>query len=96
MKKELLYPIFLECCQYTSDIFWENIFEDLAYGKTPYGTYVSKNFLICNNKKKNFSYKITFNDPKTLPNTPFWQRVKDDILPAAKAKAIQAKNAAKK
>jgi len=65
-KKELLYPIFLECCQFTSDIFWENIFEELAYGKTPYGTYISKNFLICNNRKKNFSYKITFQDAKTV------------------------------
>jgi len=57
-KKEIIYPIFLECCQYTNDIFWENIFEDLAYGKTPYGTYISKDFLCCNYKDKEFSYKI--------------------------------------
>ena len=57
-KKEIIYPIFLECCQYTDDIFWENIFEDLAYGKTPYGTYISKDFLCCNYKDKEFSYKI--------------------------------------
>lgn len=58
IKKEIVYPIFLECCQYTNDIFWENIFEDLAYGKTPYGTYISKDFLCCNYKDKEFSYKI--------------------------------------
>jgi hypothetical protein len=57
-KKEIIYPIFLECCQYTNDIFWENIFEELAYGKTPYGTYISKDFLCCNYKDKEFSYKI--------------------------------------
>ena len=57
-KKEIIYPVFLECCQYTNDIFWENIFEDLAYGKTPYGTYISKDFLCCNYKDKEFSYKI--------------------------------------
>lgn len=57
-RKEILYPIFLECCQYTENTFWENIFENLAYGKTPYGTFISKDFLCCNYKKKEFSYKI--------------------------------------
>lgn len=56
--KEIVYPVFLECYQYTPDTFWENIFEDLAYGKTPYGTYISKDFLCCNYKDKEFSYKI--------------------------------------
>ena len=55
---ELIYPIFLECSKYTTDIFWKYIFEDLAYGKCPYGTYITKNFLCCNYKGKEFSYKI--------------------------------------
>ena len=58
IKREIIYPIFLECCQFTDDKFWENVFEDLAYGKTPYGTYISKDFLCCSYKKKEFSYKI--------------------------------------
>jgi hypothetical protein len=58
VKKEILFPVFLECCQYADDTFWENIFEDLAYGKAPYGTYISKEFLCCGYKKKEFSYKI--------------------------------------
>lgn len=66
IKKEILYPIFLECCQYTTETFWENIFEDIAYGKTPYGTYISKDFLCCNYKDKEFSYKIEHKDPKQL------------------------------
>ena len=66
IKKEIVYPIFLECCQYTDDIFWENIFEDLAYGKPPYGTYISKDFLCCSYKKKEFSYKIEKKDSKTI------------------------------
>lgn len=64
--KELIYPIFLECCQYTPDNFWENIFEDLAYGKPPYGTFISKNFLCCSYKKQEFSYKIEKKDTKVL------------------------------
>lgn len=66
IKKEILYPIFLECLQYTTDTFWENVFEDLAYGKTPYGTYINKSFLCCNYKNKEFSYKIERKDPKVL------------------------------
>lgn len=58
IKKEIIYPVFLECSQYAEDTFWENIFEDLAYGKAPYGTYISKDFLCCSYKKKEFNYKI--------------------------------------
>jgi hypothetical protein len=66
VKKEILYPVFLECCQYAEDIFWENIFEDLAYGKAPYGTYISKDFLCCGYKKKEFSYKIEKKSPESI------------------------------
>lgn len=66
IKKEILYPIFLECLQYCTDNFWENVFEDLAYGKSPYGTYINKGFLCCNYKNKEFSYKIEKKDPEIL------------------------------
>jgi hypothetical protein len=56
--KEILYPIFLECCTYTTNTFWENIFKDLARGKAPYGAYISKGFLCYKHKKSGFSYKI--------------------------------------
>lgn len=56
---ELIYPIFLEVCKYADeDIFWKYVFEDLAYGRSPYGTYITKNFMCCNYKGKEFSYKI--------------------------------------
>ena len=57
--KKIVYPIFLECCQYTDSIFWENIFENLAYGKAPHGSYISENFL-CS------GYKIGKKDSKTV------------------------------
>lgn len=66
IKKEICYPVFLECCHYTQDIFWEKIFEDLAYGQPPYGTYINKDFLCCSYKKKEFTYKIERKDPKIL------------------------------
>jgi hypothetical protein len=68
IKKEIIYPVFLECCQFAEDTFWENIFEELAYGKCPYGTYINKSFLCCNYKGKEFSYKLERKDPLILYN----------------------------
>ena len=65
-KKEIIYPMFLECCKFTLDSFWENVFEDLAYGVTPYGAYISKDFLCCSYKNKEFSYKIEKKPPIDL------------------------------
>ena len=66
VKKEILYPIFLECCELIEDTFWKNVFEDLSYGKCPYGTYIAKDFFCCNYKNKEFSYKIERKDPQQL------------------------------
>jgi len=69
VKKEIIYPIFLECCKFAVNIYWENIFEYLAYGICPYGTYISKDFLCCSYKKKEFSYKIDNNkNPEIIYN----------------------------
>lgn len=68
LKKDIIYPVFLECCKHADDSFWENIFEDLAHGKTPYGTYINKNFLCCSYKNKEFSYKIERKDSGELYN----------------------------
>ncbi len=66
LKKEIIYPIFLECCQFTQDNFWLNVFEELSYGTTPYGTYISKDYLCCNYKEKEFCYKIEKKDPENV------------------------------
>ena len=66
VKKEIVYPIFLECCELIEDTFWKNVFEDLSYSKCPYGTYITKDFLCCNYKNKEFSYKIENKNPKEL------------------------------
>lgn len=68
IKKDILYPIFVQCCPFACDNFWELVFEDLAYGKCPYGTYISKDFLCCSYKNKEFSYKIEKKDPEILYN----------------------------
>ena len=68
IKREIVYPVFLECLEYTDDIFWKSIFEDLAYGKAPHGTYINKGFLCCSYKGKEFSYKLERKDPEILWN----------------------------
>jgi hypothetical protein len=68
ISKDIVYPIFVECCNFACDTFWENIFEDLSHGKSPYGTYISKDFLCCSYKNKEFSYKIERKDPNIVYN----------------------------
>lgn len=72
MKPELIYPFFIECCKYASDRYWKSIFEDLAYGITPYGTYINKDFLTCNYKDKEFVYKIQKKNPKDIYNELYY------------------------
>lgn len=62
VKRELLYPFLLECIQYCPDSFWESLFEDLAYGSPPMGAYISKNFLCCSYKNREFAYKLERKD----------------------------------
>lgn len=66
VKKEIVYPIFLECVQYAPDIFWETIFEDLSYGTSPFGTLLTETTLSCSIKDKQFNYRIEKKDPKIL------------------------------
>lgn len=70
-KKEIIYPIFIECTEYTSDTCWRKIFENLAYGKTPQGCYISKNHICSSQKDKEFRYKIC----KTLSS----KKIFDDL-----------------
>ena len=57
-KNDVIYPIFIECMQYSNDIFWKNTFEELSYGKCPYGIYISNDNICCNYKDKKFCYNI--------------------------------------
>ena len=92
-KNELIYPIFLECLEYTDDNFWKFIFEDLAYGKAPHGTYISKNFLCCNFKGKEFSYKIVENgSSETIFNDIYEILTKKFRLLSSKDKILRKKN----
>jgi hypothetical protein len=92
IKKDIIYPIFIQCCPFTCDNFWELIFEDLAYGKCPYGTYISKNFLCCSYKNKEFSYKIEKKDPEIL-YTEIYTLLTDKLGLLSHSDKIQKKKA---
>lgn len=66
VKKDIEYPVFLECCTYVKDDYWRSIFEDLAYGIAPRGTFISKGNLCCRLKKSIFNYVIIESNPKEL------------------------------
>jgi len=69
MKKEILYPIFLQCAsKVDDDTFWRYVYEDLSYGKCPYGLSLQKNYLSCYVRGKEFSYKI---DADKTPDTVY-------------------------
>ena len=66
MYLKLVYPFFLDCCQYTDNVFWGDIFFNLAFGIPPLGTYISQDFLCCSLDQKEFIYGIEKKDSETL------------------------------
>ena len=70
-KTQLKYPEFLKCCNHTDDMFWKFIFEDLAYGNTPYNVYIYKGNLCCNIKGREFVYRIDFSNSQSLFETVY-------------------------
>ena len=86
--KEIIYPHFLHCCQETEDHYWKYIFEDLSYGRAPYGVYFTKGFMCCGFKGKEFSYRVDphipvpqlFKEVKTILNVKLGIQSSSDIL----------------
>jgi hypothetical protein len=72
LKKEIIYPYFLECIELTNDNEWKIIFENLSYGIPPPCTFINKDYLYCKLKNKEFSYKI---DRK--PNKILFEEIKE-------------------
>jgi hypothetical protein len=91
-KRELIYPVFLECCEHIKDNFWKYIFEDLAYGKTPMGTYFNKNFLCCNYKGKEFSYNIDKKKDTKITYNEIYDLLKNKINLFSKEDQFKKKN----
>ena len=69
-RRELIYPIILQCCSYANDTYWENILEDIAYGRAPYHTYITNDNLTSSTKNGEFSINLAVENasPEELCN----------------------------
>jgi len=58
MKKNILrFPLLLEVSLRQKNKFWTDVFENLAYGRAPYGCYVTaSSFVVSKNKGHEFTY----------------------------------------
>jgi len=90
MKKNIFYPIFIKCLSYIYDPFWRFVYEDLAYGRCPYGIYLQKNYLCCCIKNKEFTYKIEEEKPIEIIYNETYYLLKHRVgLLSEKEKLIQ-------
>ena len=53
-KKEIIFPIFLECKEQIDNPFWKSLFEDFAYGKYPKQLYITNYQQIQSSSRVNF------------------------------------------
>lgn len=67
-RKEIIYPIFLKISQSLSDTYWIYLFEDMAYGICPFGTYIDTDSIICNFKGKQFRYSFIDKSEEDIKN----------------------------
>lgn len=82
------YPIFLKCCQHLSDPFWIYLFEDLAYGKCPYGMVIKDECLYSFLKHREFSYALDQVDKTTSDVAQDLCRLLRSTLPLTHKHAI--------
>lgn len=63
----ILYPIFLKCCKYLTDSYWVYLFEDMAYGKCPFGILIQDQCIYSILKNREFRYPFDQNkDPEEM------------------------------
>ncbi len=58
LKREIIHPIFLRVSNLATDTFWNYLFEDLAYGICPFGTYINDDTIFCRFKGKQFNFNF--------------------------------------
>tara|TARA_X000000950_G_scaffold23142_1_gene24844 strand:+ start:4956 stop:5597 length:642 start_codon:yes stop_codon:yes gene_type:complete len=88
MRKKILYPIFLKIAITMNDTFWRFLYEDLSYGKCPYGIYIQNDILTCFLKDKEFSYKLDLNNENYITEIHNLLKYKAQIL-SEKEKIIE-------
>lgn len=80
MKKDISYPVFLKIAMQMDDTFWKYIYEDMAYGKCPFGIFLEQNYLCCFIKGKEFSFKMNYDSPNLIEDIHHMMKEKAEIL----------------
>ena len=66
MGKVLRFPHILAGSTKFKNPYWRQIFNGLAYGRSPQETYIRNGFLCCDKAGKRFTYKLTGNTSETI------------------------------
>ena len=91
VKKNIEYPIFLECVLHTEDTFWQYVFIDLSYGITPYGLFFYREkALACRFKNIEFLFEFTEEKPEIIFNV-LLQFMQDKLHLSSTAKNMNDK-----
>lgn len=89
MTRDVVYPVFLNCCQHVVDNYWENVFTELAYNITPYGSYIHNMIFTCKNKNGVLvSVLIDENDVKKT-HDDIYAIIKNNLNISSPAERIQ-------
>ena len=89
MKKDIIYPIFLKLASTMEDTFWKYIYEDLSYGKCPYGIYLQNDYICCFIKGKEFSYHMDEKNKKSCEEIHHLLKYKAGILSEKEKQSFQ-------
>ena len=58
-QKEVVYPVFQECCKYFKDDFWIELFDGLSRSKCPKGVLIYNGVISSSYKRNGFSYNFS-------------------------------------
>jgi hypothetical protein len=58
----MIYPFFIEFTNYINNTYWKLLYEDMAYGKFPSGTYIQNKHFCCFHKGKEFNVPLDDSD----------------------------------
>jgi len=92
----ILHPVFLQCCRLTVDKFWENIFEDLAYGITPYGSYINNDAVSCKTKTGTVSSVMIDKDKIQETHDNIYEMFSNTLNILSPAERLQTQNVFRK
>jgi hypothetical protein len=65
-QKDIVYPVFQECCKYFKDEFWIKLFDDLSRSKCPKGVMIYNSVISSTYKRNGFTYNFSEQSPEII------------------------------